>query len=352
MEITRRHWLIALLVAGLAHAALALALVQMAAPPAIVPVGITIEIGDGGASAASGVLGAAGEAGGGSADSAVMQPVASPATGIRATAKASEDQAQEIPNEEVTREQSATLQPVAAGETLVAKTLPEPKPKPEPEPEPEPKPKQRPKPKTEPADPQPTPESTSASAPSRVKPKPEPKPAPKPSTTQARPMVSDTKTKTNPERPTNDAFRERSKIGEGDDDQANADATGGSGNSGNRGEGSGSGASGSNGSGSGGNDVQDSISNYYGRLATWLARHKRYPIQARRLRQEGTVKVTFTISGSGRVISKRIVQSSGYELLDDEVQAMLERASPLPRIPSSLGRSSLTITLPVAFALR
>jgi protein TonB len=31
---------------------------------------------------------------------------------------------------------------------------------------------------------------------------------------------------------------------------------------------------------------------------------------------------------------------------------MLERASPLPRIPASLGRSRLTITLPITFSLR
>jgi hypothetical protein len=31
---------------------------------------------------------------------------------------------------------------------------------------------------------------------------------------------------------------------------------------------------------------------------------------------------------------------------------MLDRASPLPRIPTSLGRTSITITLPVAFNLR
>lgn len=158
-------------------------------------------------------------------------------------------------------------------------------------------------------------------------------------------MVSDTKA--NPERPINGASRERSGIGEGDAAQPNAAGTGG-----NHSDSSGSGSSGSGKSGSGGSDGQASTNNYYGRIATWLARHKRYPTQARRLRQEGTVKVTFTITRSGRVVSQRIVQSSGYELLDKEVQAMLERASPLPRIPSSLGRSNLTITLPVAFALR
>nr|WP_242519286.1 energy transducer TonB [Halochromatium roseum] len=230
-------------------------------------------------------------------------------------AAASEDQTQLAIDAERAHEQEAVLPPVATVETVAAKPLPEPEPTPEPKPQ---------------ADPQPTPESASLSAPRRVKPDQKPK------VTQDRPSIA--ATKANPERPANAAARARSVSGDGNGEPSGAGATG-------------HGQGGSDGSGSG-NDGQASASNYYGRLATWLTRHKRYPAQARRLRQEGTVKVTFTITRSGRVVSKRIVQSSGHELLDQEVQAMLERASPMPRIPSSLGRSSLTITVPVAFALR
>ncbi|MBK5941769.1 TonB family protein [Halochromatium roseum] len=310
MEITPRHWLIALLIASLTHAALALALVQLSTPPPIVPAGITIELGDGGLSAAAGAGGDGSPPG-----SAVLQPVASPAPAASPMAAASEDQTQLAIDAERAHEQEAVLPPVATVETVAAKPLPEPEPTPEPKPQ---------------ADPQPTPESASLSAPRRVKPDQKPK------VTQDRPSIA--ATKANPERPANAAARARSVSGDGNGEPSGAGATG-------------HGQGGSDGSGSG-NDGQASASNYYGRLATWLTRHKRYPAQARRLRQEGTVKVTFTITRSGRVVSKRIVQSSGHELLDQEVQAMLERASPMPRIPSSLGRSSLTITVPVAFALR
>ncbi|MEA3639391.1 MAG: TonB family protein [Lamprobacter sp.] len=321
MEITPRHWLIALLVAGLTHAALALALVQMTASPAIVPAGITIELGVSSASSSAGPDGSR------STGSGVLQPVASATPGVRA-ATASEDERQPTIDAEVRREQNATLMPVAAVETLAAKPLPEQEPKLELQPMSEPAP---------------------ASKPSRFKPEPEP---PKPRTTQSQPMVPNSKT--NPERPTKSVIRKYSGMDEGEEGLSYAGAAE-NGNSVNRSSGSsgrGSVGSDSIGNGSDGNGGQTSINNYYGRLATWLARHKRYPTQARRLRQEGTVKVTFTITRSGRVVSQRIVQSSGYELLDKEVQAMLERASPLPRIPSSLDRSSLTITLPVAFTLR
>ncbi|MCF7976747.1 MAG: energy transducer TonB [Chromatiaceae bacterium] len=317
MEITPRHWLIALLIASLTHAALALALVQLSTPPPIAPAGITIELGDGGLSAAAGADGDGSPPG-----SAVLQPVASPAPAASPMAAASEDQTQLAIDAERAHEQEAVLPPVATVETVAAKPLPEP--------EPEPEPKQKPEPEPEPqADPQPTPTSARVATPQRVKPEQKPK------ATQDRPGIA--ATKANPERPDKAAARARSGSGDGNAESSEAGAIG-------------HGKGGRNGSGSG-NDGQANASNYYGRLATWLTRHKRYPAQARRLRQEGTVKVTFTITRSGRVVSKRIIQSSGYELLDQEVQAMLERASPMPRIPSSLGRSSLTITVPVAFTL-
>jgi protein TonB len=87
-------------------------------------------------------------------------------------------------------------------------------------------------------------------------------------------------------------------------------------------------------------------------LARALQKFKRYPEQARRLRQEGRVKVRFTIDRRGRVISQQIVVSSGHALLDREVEAMLRRASPLPAIPASLSKSRLTLTLPIVFNLR
>ena len=83
-----------------------------------------------------------------------------------------------------------------------------------------------------------------------------------------------------------------------------------------------------------------------------LNRYKRYPDSARRMRREGVVTVTFTVSEGGRVNGVQIAESSGFRPLDDEVRQMLARAAPLPVIPAHLGQSSLTVTLPVAFTLQ
>lgn len=126
------------------------------------------------------------------------------------------------------------------------------------------------------------------------------------------------------------------------------------------GAGSGSGASGK-GAGKGGSGTgkgvgsgvgSKGVANYQGTLAAWLNRHKRYPDRARRLRQEGTVRVSFTIDRGGRLISHRIVSGSGHPLLDQEVQAMVKRASPMPPFPAGMTQSRLTITVPISFDLR
>lgn len=90
------------------------------------------------------------------------------------------------------------------------------------------------------------------------------------------------------------------------------------------------------------------------RLFAHITRYKRYPRMARSKRQQGTVSVNFTINAQGRVSSKRIVKSSGYPLLDQEVLDLLDRAQPLPKPPADVlkGKTARTITIPINFNLK
>lgn len=119
---------------------------------------------------------------------------------------------------------------------------------------------------------------------------------------------------------------------------------------GGRGAGHGQQGTGRGGAGRGGSPA--SAGQYFRQLATWLNRHKRYPSQARRRREQGTVKVQFTIDRNGRLLSHRILSSSGHARLDQEAEAMLKRASPMPAIPAALNRSRVTVTLPINFSLQ
>jgi periplasmic protein TonB len=87
-------------------------------------------------------------------------------------------------------------------------------------------------------------------------------------------------------------------------------------------------------------------------LTTHLGRFKRYPSAARSRGEQGTATVAFTIDRDGRLLSSRIVQSSGSSLLDEETLAMLVRAQPMPKPPSTAPDSALSLAVPVRFDIR
>lgn len=91
---------------------------------------------------------------------------------------------------------------------------------------------------------------------------------------------------------------------------------------------------------------------YVGLLRQQLERNKVYPRNAQQRRQQGSAMLRIAINRGGRVLSYRIEQSSGYELLDREVAAMVQRASPLPPIPAGLDIDRLEVVVPVEFFLR
>lgn len=117
-------------------------------------------------------------------------------------------------------------------------------------------------------------------------------------------------------------------------------------------------AGGGGGSTTGGADVTGSGGDpgvraaYMARLQAWLARHKEYPRRARQRRQEGTALLYFAIDRNGRLLGHRLRRSSGHQLLDREVIAMIKRAEPLPRIPAGMNQSRLELVIPVRFVLR
>lgn len=81
--------------------------------------------------------------------------------------------------------------------------------------------------------------------------------------------------------------------------------------------------------------------NYRGIVSAHLARHKR-PLEG----SNGSATVAFVIGGSGAVSGVRLVRGSGVAAIDQEVQAMVRRASPFPPPPG--GRSE-SFAVPVNF---
>ena len=88
--------------------------------------------------------------------------------------------------------------------------------------------------------------------------------------------------------------------------------------------------------------------NYPGLVSAHLRRHQQYPADARSRGETGTASVTFGIGGSGSVTSVQLARSSGVGSIDQEVQAMVRRASPFPAPPGGRAQS---FTIPVNFRL-
>ncbi|CAH0348282.1 MAG: energy transducer TonB [Sphingobium sp.] len=89
---------------------------------------------------------------------------------------------------------------------------------------------------------------------------------------------------------------------------------------------------------------------YRDMLLAHIAQFRRYPEEARRNRQQGTVLVRFLLDREGHVLRLWTDSSSGQPLLDDEAAAAVRRAQPLPPIPEDLP-DRIVITIPINFEL-
>jgi protein TonB len=95
-----------------------------------------------------------------------------------------------------------------------------------------------------------------------------------------------------------------------------------------------------------------SLPTWRGLLLRHLERHKRYPAEAQRARQEGVTYVRFTMSRDGRVLAARIARASGVASLDQEGLDLLQRAQPLPPLPSDQPGETLELIVPIQFFLK
>lgn len=91
---------------------------------------------------------------------------------------------------------------------------------------------------------------------------------------------------------------------------------------------------------------------YLASVLAWLERHKEYPRESQRRRQQGTAILYFELDRQGKVLNYRIKTSSGFAELDREVEAMIKRAEPLPPMPADMAKAKLELQVPVQFRLR
>lgn len=96
----------------------------------------------------------------------------------------------------------------------------------------------------------------------------------------------------------------------------------------------------------------DAARNLYGNLlAREIAKYKQYPKVAQMRGWQGETTVELQIDSSGNVLSSKIHDPSGYEVLDKQALEMVKKASPFPAPPDALRGRTFNILVPVSFRL-
>ena len=95
---------------------------------------------------------------------------------------------------------------------------------------------------------------------------------------------------------------------------------------------------------------QADLSSFRSMVQSRINGAKRYPSSARESGQEGTVRVSFSISPSGQPSGIGVASSSGYQALDAEATRAVSRSAPFRPFPQHMN-SSIRVTATVIFRL-
>lgn len=98
-------------------------------------------------------------------------------------------------------------------------------------------------------------------------------------------------------------------------------------------------------------EVSQAHEGYGTTLFNAISKFKKYPRIALSRGWEGKVIVELSLDGNGKLKSKKIIQNSGYEVLDQQALEMVDKALPFPEPPEALRGSGFTIRVPIPFKL-
>jgi protein TonB len=90
---------------------------------------------------------------------------------------------------------------------------------------------------------------------------------------------------------------------------------------------------------------------YYDAVLERLTRVRNHPMLAglARQRTSGQVVVVFTVDRDGKVLDAAVKRSSGHGQLDKAGLDLIRLASPMPGLPTTIGKEILAIEVPIRF---
>jgi len=86
-------------------------------------------------------------------------------------------------------------------------------------------------------------------------------------------------------------------------------------------------------------------------LVTLIKSKQTYPRAALSKQIEGKAKIKITLDKSGNITNYEITEPTGEAALDDELPKLMERLDPMPALPASFAKDSLTFVLPISYRL-
>lgn len=95
------------------------------------------------------------------------------------------------------------------------------------------------------------------------------------------------------------------------------------------------------------NVEKEFLNAHLGEIRGLLLQNLKYPKMAQKLKMQGEVRVAFTLDTDGSVGNIKVIESSGFEILDEDAAALIEKtASKFPK-PSK----SVRISVPLSYVL-
>jgi len=91
---------------------------------------------------------------------------------------------------------------------------------------------------------------------------------------------------------------------------------------------------------------------YLKKIRAIIQKNKKYPPSAKNEGKEGKVKISFTISKSGKVLDVVILSSSKHPELNEAAKTLIYELSPFPPFPEKINKKSIRLNMEVIYELK
>jgi len=97
--------------------------------------------------------------------------------------------------------------------------------------------------------------------------------------------------------------------------------------------------------------LTDFLQRYTRTVRMKIESKKRYPLTARKAMLEGRVGIIITILKDGQLENVKIIESSGYEILDKSALESIHSSAPFPPLPKDMGRKRIQMSIYLNFKM-